>query len=146
MVVSYLAVIATITSFEGSVFIDEGINRNGTLCIGQDQDLKNFQQPVTEPKSLAWHFKYQPVDNNSSNPKGGLSVISIFRTAKMFTKTTSIRITVDGVSAIFNYSPVNSDSNRVCFLATNDVFSLLQKRGKTIKFKVEVIWLPRLLF
>ena len=135
----YLDVVASTTEFEGSVYIDEGINRNGTLCIGQDQDLQNFQQPITEPKSLAWHFKYQPVDNNPANSKGGLSVISIFRTAKMFTKTTSIKITVGGVSAIFTYSPENSDHNRVCFLATNDVFNLLQKRGTTVKFKVEVI-------
>lgn len=84
MVASYLAMVATVTSFEGSVFIDEGINRNGTLCIGQDQDLKNFQPPTTEPKDLVWHFKYQHVDNNINAPKGGLSVISISNSALKF--------------------------------------------------------------
>lgn len=135
----YLAMVAIVTSFEGSVFIDEGINRNGTLCIGQDQDLKNFQPPTTEPKDLAWHFKYQPVDNNINAPKGGLSVISISNSALKFLNAKKIKITVDGVSAIFNYSAENSNSEHVCFLASDDVFNLIQKRGKTVNFIVEVI-------
>ena len=123
----------------GSVYIDEGINRNGTLCIGQDQDLTNFQPANTDPKDLVWHFKYQPVNNDPSLSKGGLSVISIFRTAKQFANAISIKITVDGISAVFKYSAINSDSNRICFLANDDVFNLLKKKGQTIKFKVEII-------